>query len=251
MGHKVEIINFQPIPLVLEQLKLSDILLKRYIPREQPLAHIFLQALGAQINAIFTRNEVKQKKIISNFYEEVFNGSLLRKKVIIILSELKQECSKYDICLVGSDQVWNPDYLRRSNFAYLLPFKLRKTRKVAFSTSIAVDITRIPEDVVRLYKRTLPDFSFIFVREKSHAKWLSSLLKRDVYHTLDPTLLLDKRAFEELSKEVAIPYDRYVLVYNIHYTSLPLAEKIIEILQLPTIIYEKLPLFPLRKKNTY
>jgi hypothetical protein len=101
MGHKVKIINFQPIPLVLERLKLSDILLKRYIPREQPLAQIFLQALGAQINAIFIRNEVKQKKIISNFYEEVSNGSLLRKKVITILSALEQECSKYDICLVG------------------------------------------------------------------------------------------------------------------------------------------------------
>jgi hypothetical protein len=88
---------------------------------------------------------------------------------------------------------------------------------VAFSASIAVDITRIPEDIVRLYKRTLSDFSFISVREKSHAKWLSSLLKRDIYHTLDPTLLLDKRAFEELSKEVATPYDRYVLVYNILY----------------------------------
>jgi hypothetical protein len=149
---------------------------------------------------------------------------------------------------VGSDQVWNPNLLRLSDFAYLLPFKLRNTKKFAFSASIAVDVSSIPEGIIRLYKKTLPDFSFISVRERIHADWLSSLIKRKVYHTLDPTLLLDKRTFEKLSKETSIPHDQYVLIYNIHYSSLPLAEKIVETLQLPAIIYEKLPLFPLRKR---
>jgi len=250
MGYEVKIINFQPAPLVIWhwQLKLSDMLFRRYIPRERPLARTFFQALGVQINALFIRNEVRVKKVVRNFYEEVFGRTLLKEKTITSLSELKQECLKYDICLVGSDQVWNPNLLRLSDFAYLLPFKLRKTKKVAFSASIAVEVSSIPEDIIRLYKKTLPDFSFISVREKSHANWLSSLIKRKVYHTLDPTLLLDKRTFEKLSKETSIPRDRYVLIYNIHYSSLPLAEKIVETLQLPAIIYEKLPLFPLRKR---
>jgi hypothetical protein len=69
-----------------------------------------------------------------------------------------------------------------------------------------------------------------------------------VYHTLDPTLLLDKKTFDKLGKEIPIPYDQYVLLYNIHYSSLPLAEKIVETLQLPAIIYEKTPLFPLKRR---
>ena len=249
MGYEVKIINFQPAPLVIWQLELSDMLFRRYIPRERPLTRTFFQALGAQINALFIRNEVRIKKVVRNFYEEVFGRTLLKEKTITSLSELKQECLKYDICLVGSDQVWNPNFLRLSDFAYLLPFKLRKTKKFAFSASIAVDVSSIPEGIIRLYKKTLPDFSFISVREKIHADWLSSLIKRKVYHTLDPTLLLDKRTFEKLSKETSIPHDQYVLIYNIHYSSLPLAEKIVETLQLPAIIYEKLPLFPLKRRT--
>jgi hypothetical protein len=249
IGYKVKIINFQPVPLVISHLKLSELVIKRYIPREQSLVQTLLQALGAQINTLLIRNEIKERKIISNFFEEAFGESLLKEKIITNLGELKQECLKYDICLVGSDQVWNPNYLRLSDFAYLLPFKLRKTKKVAFSASIAVDISSITEDIIKLYKITLPDFSFISVREKSHKDWLSSLIKRKVHHTLDPTLLLDKKTFEKLSKETSIPHDQYVLIYNIHYSSLPLAERIVETLQLPAIIYEKLPLFPLKRRT--
>jgi len=146
---------------------------------------------------------------------------------------------KYDICLIGSDQVWNPRFLRFSDYAYLLPFNLEGVKKIAFSVSLGV--SSIPPAMVKLYKTAISDFSFISLRERTHLSALSSITGKRIYHTVDPTLLVGREFLETImnKKDVLLPYDEYILVYNLTLSMLPLAEKIVHMLKLPVIVYKR------------
>ncbi|MEN3052051.1 MAG: hypothetical protein ABC596_09605, partial [Candidatus Methanosuratincola petrocarbonis] len=103
-----------------------------------------------------------QEHIRSSEYD-AFRSKYLSTSSIFTtnLNELKQECDKYDACVVGSDQVWRADFLKLSGYAYLLPFKLKHI-KIAFSASVASDILAYPK-LSDLYKFALRDFSFVSI----------------------------------------------------------------------------------------
>ena len=106
--------------------------------------------------------------------------------------------------------------------------------------------------MLKCYKKTLSDFDFISLRERTHLSMLSSLTGRKIYHTLDPTLLVEKRSLETImNKNFPLPYYEYVLIFNLDCSMLPLAEKVTKILKLPAIIYNKPPLITYRSKIIY
>lgn len=121
-------------------------------------------------------------------------------------------CEQFDSCIVGSDQVWNPHFLELSNLAYLLPFELQNTVKIAYATSIAEELS--PHSMY-LFRKYLKSFSFISVREFSTAVELSKAIKRQVQFTLDPTFLLDEKDYEKISQkpDIELP-EKYILVYR-------------------------------------
>jgi hypothetical protein len=142
--------------------------------------------------------------------------------------------------------------LHYSDFAYLLPFKLKKTRKIAFSASLGINISSIPPSIIKLYRISLSDFSFISLREREQLSALSSLIEKEIHHTLDPTLLVDKEQLEiVMNRDMPLPYDRYVLVYNLDFAALPLAKKIAKTLKLPIIVYSRPPLLPIRRRLAF
>jgi len=130
------------------------------------------------------------------------------------LETLKEVCKTFDVCIVGSDQVWNPDFLRLCNFGYLLPFKLQDTAKVAYAASV---VEKIPYNLLKIFQKCLASFSEISVRESLTSAELSVLLKRRVYHVLDPILLLERSDYNKIMEEYCdnrLP-SNYVLIYNI------------------------------------
>jgi hypothetical protein len=215
-----------------------------------PLIKGIFSVAGEAVNYVLNfKDEMLKNGSFKNFRK---NFMKVHEKAINNIEELKQKCMEYDICLVGSDQVWNPKFLRYSHFAYLLPFKLDGTKKIAFSASIGVDAHSISPAMIKLYKTALSDFSFISLRERTHLSVLSSIIGRKIYHTLDPTLLVDRGSLEAIiDQDVSLPHDKYVLIYNIDFSMLPLAKKIVETLELPAIIYDKPPFLPITRKLTF
>lgn len=244
-GYNVEIINFLPNLHLLTHRQVKPWkLVRKYKIMKASVTKVIYSSIGEAINYI-TTFETRRNVLFDDFRTHFMKISL---KPINALGELREECSNYDICLVGSDQVWNPEYLNYSDFAYLLPFKLKK--KVAFSASIGVDT--LPPNYYRLYKNTLSDFNFISLREKTHLSMLSSLIGRKIYCTLDPTLLVKRECLETIaSRDVSLPYDKFVLVYNIDFSMLPIAERITNTLKLPAIVYSKPPLLPITRKLAF
>jgi len=237
MGYEAEIINFIPrLALLYSQVLKPSELAKKHLVESNAIFRGIRRVAIEPIRYICNLRGIMHKNALFNHFRKRFMQ--VSSKAIGNINELKQKCLEYDICLVGSDQVWNPDFLIHSDFAYLLPFRLGQVKKIAFSASIATE--DVPPAILKLYKATLSDFSFISLREKTHCRLLSLLLRRKVYSTLDPTLLVNRESYESImNKDMLLPYDKYVLVYNLRLSLLPLAKKVANIVKLPTIIYHK------------
>lgn len=100
----------------------------------------------------------------------------------------------YDIFITGSDQVWNMDWFFEP---YFLTFVPEGKRKVSYAASIGKN--ELTESQREFFKKVLEDFFAISVRERDTVELLTPLAGMDVKYTLDPTLLLDSKDWDEIS----------------------------------------------------
>ena len=120
-------------------------------------------------------------------------------------------CSKYrmDAFIVGSDQVWRPRF-SPNILNYFLDFTHGESvRRVSYAASFGIDqwegSALETVDVLPLIRQ----FDAISVREKSGIKLCRNVFGVYSDLVLDPTLLVDKRVYEELlfnMKPSSIPY---------------------------------------------
>lgn len=106
--------------------------------------------------------------------------------------------SKFDYFLVGSDQVWNPNY-GWLNSIDLLSFA-NKNKRIAFAASYGV--SEIPEENKGKTAKELKKFKAISVREDRGKEITEELTKRkDIETLVDPTMLLSAEGWSELAKK--------------------------------------------------
>ena len=105
----------------------------------------------------------------------------------------------YDVLLVGSDQVWNPKFCSKAHF---LPFDKKGRRKLAYAASISVP--NLTEKEKKIFKKWLPDFDYITVRENEGKQLLESFLDLKVETVLDPTLLLTADDWSKLVEPISL-----------------------------------------------
>lgn len=113
--------------------------------------------------------------------------------------------------VTGSDQVWNPYYL---NTFYMLDFVSDK-RKVAYGASVGVE--RIPESKTGPYKKWLPEYDAIGLREQAGIDALKAIVPNlNMQKVLDPTFLLDGQAWSAFAASSTEPLrirKPYILCY--------------------------------------
>lgn len=128
--------------------------------------------------------------------------------------------SKYDACIVGSDQVWNPSFNGSTPF-YMLEH-VAPAKRIAYAASFGV--AKIEEGLKWRYRTRLRDFAAISTREASGADVIGELglTRPDV--VLDPTMLADSeqwRAWLDADTKSVAKYkknaarfgEKYVLCY--------------------------------------
>lgn len=104
----------------------------------------------------------------------------------------------YDVLLVGSDQVWNPEVTGYLDDVFLLMFGKAK-RRVSYASSMGSH--RLNGYERSLFKKGLDMFTSISVREAYAKEQLQPLVDRNIKVVADPTLLMTK---EEWRNEFAI-----------------------------------------------
>lgn len=104
----------------------------------------------------------------------------------------------YKAVIVGSDQVWRPNYTRNCAMAYFLPFINDNTIKIAYAASFGTDTWLYSPDFIRtdIVKKLLKRFKSISVREDSGVAICKNIFNVQATHVLDPVLLIGDRLLE-------------------------------------------------------
>lgn len=147
----------------------------------------------------------RQKRNFDNFIHKYLN---LSQKCIDEI-ELSILSNSYDMIVVGSDLVWNPEMTEGINPIYYLQFvENEKIKKISYAASIG--LTSLSPDDLKIIGKFLDTFDYISVRENSAKKMLEQYSNKEIVHVLDPTLLTKAdewcRFMKPIRKKIRRPY---------------------------------------------
>lgn len=177
---------------------------------------IFLREL---IKKLGLKSHHRKELALNNFKKKQLNFSPLYSS----FSELQKEIwNKYDAIIVGSDQVWNPRFLKGDR-TFLLSFVPDNIRKLSIASSFAQK--ELPSEFISTYRECLSRLDAISVREQNGVNIINTQLSiaKDVFICLDPTLLLKKDEWKMFIPRSGFKKKRpYILVYMLKYAFDPL-----------------------------
>ena len=115
---------------------------------------------------------------------------------------------RYDYCVVGSDQIWNPN-IRYGSAADFLTY-VSQHKRIALAPSIGVSV--IPDQFHDLYRKYLNEMAFLSVREEKGAELIRKISGREAEVLVDPTLAITTEHWIELATEPVLkPENPYLL----------------------------------------
>ena len=158
-------------------------------------------------------NKIIKKKYYKNLENKSENFKEFLSKINLTEEEynkknLKELNQVYDNFIVGSDQIWNPNNI---DYTYFLDFVDENKNKIAYAPSFGVKQNEYPYQNNKL-KNLLNRFDYISVREEDGKYIIKKLINKSVKIVLDPTLLLEKKQWNEFVK-VDMNKTKYILCY--------------------------------------
>lgn len=124
--------------------------------------------------------------------------------------QLEAHGDRWDVCVLGSDQVWNPEIVAQDR-SFWLEFA-KNSYRASFASSFGT--TSIPDDYCTELTAALRGFRNIAVREPSAAKILSGVGK-PVTVTCDPVFLLSAPEWAELECKPREVPAHYMVLYTV------------------------------------
>ena len=147
-------------------------------------------------------------KNFANQYVKISDKSYTRENIA-------STNNKYDLFLVGSDQVWNMK-LTDGDYTYLLDFVEDNEKKISYAASFGYK--EIPEKYIEENKKLLNQFKVLNVREKQGKEILDVITEKESNITVDPTFLLTKEEWESLISDQGEKKKDYIFVYLPYYS---------------------------------
>lgn len=144
-------------------------------------------------------------------------------KESLVKDNIRSINGRYDMVLVGGDQVWNLT-LSHNDKNYFLGF-VENALKGAYAPSIGFDDW--PDEVKPEIKGYLEDFKFIGIREKQSALNVQKLTGKPVHWSLDPVFLLNKSEWSAVARTPKEKPGSYIMNYCLK-RDMPLFVKVIE-----------------------
>ncbi len=122
---------------------------------------------------------------------------------------LRRAADKYDMAVLGSDQVWNP--INSGSDFYTLNWLNDSTKRVAYAPSFGV--SEVPSLLRGHYKKFLSKFDHISVREKRGQVIVNDLIGKKVPVVCDPTLLFKSENWDDILPEKPVAEGKYIFCY--------------------------------------
>lgn len=174
----------------------------------QSKGRMYFSKLYEKLNLLYGKR-IKERR---NKFENFVKHYLVLTDEVNGFCEVSALAEKYDIVLLGSDQVWLPSSVVTD--VYTLGFvKSPYTVKVAYAPSFGIN--KIPDKYKDKYEEMLKSFNYVSVRETSGRNIVREITGIDCPVVADPVMMLSRTEWEE-----KIPYQkkcrfRYIFVYLI------------------------------------
>lgn len=132
-----------------------------------------------------SENDLKlTRQLCEEFRNNIPHTEVVNEDNLYMLNDI------FDVFIVGSDQVWNPKWMRD---VYLLKFAYKK--KLSYAASMArMDFSKYEQ---KQLGSAIQSFSWVSVRESDAVDYLNKEFGTNAEVVLDPTLLLDKSVWEQ------------------------------------------------------
>ena len=179
------------------------------------------------------REQRENKIVYQNLQESVNHLIHYTKRTIDNRKSLIDYCNKarFDVLIVGSDQVWRKSYgdtsfcnkfLPQKSFPNLKTFYLdfvedlnTRPRCISYAASLGVDYAEYNRKEIETLGSFLRVFDMVSVREESGISLIRDVYKwrDDVQQVLDPTLLLTKEDYIRLLNIPSTRTEPYLFYY--------------------------------------
>lgn len=110
------------------------------------------------------------------------------------LSDLPKFSKGLDAIIVGSDQVWRPEYCPDLAL-YFLSFASTNLKKISYAASLGTDDWRFNSEETARCGKLLRQFEAVSVREESAIGLIKEHMDVEAFQSCDPTLLLDAQDY--------------------------------------------------------
>ncbi|MCS5956377.1 polysaccharide pyruvyl transferase family protein [Klebsiella pneumoniae] len=189
-GHEPVTINYRKIKPVVHPIRLV-------------LSRIKQKIIEVRIVYPFSDEDIKK---ISKHHNKFINKHIKYTDAIYSVGELTDVINSggFNAVVVGSDQTWRPRYSPRID-SFFLDFlsENKKIKKIAYASSFGTDDWEFTNEQTAKFSKLLKEFHSVSVRENSAVTLSSEHLGVSPEHVLDPTLLLDRKVYLELIKDVS------------------------------------------------
>lgn len=192
MGHEVTIIDYRNQSIEDAYLPYTFSLLRLFHRKPWNILPYLLTTLS------YSKKRKKQyefsKSELSLSHRQYFVGDALEQ---------------FDIILIGSDQVWNPNFTGGFDTFYWGQFEHGNSKVVAWAASSKEKALNNSDR--KVIEALLGNFTAISVREQELKAFLSPISSQQIHVLPDPTLLLTKTEWKKLCHPVK--EKDYILVY--------------------------------------
>ncbi|WP_022767907.1 polysaccharide pyruvyl transferase family protein [Butyrivibrio sp. NC2007] len=197
LGFDVTVLNYKPV--------MDDVI---YPPKY----NLYYKKAVNKIDRLTHRN-VTMKYVLKRtqlICDEFVSHNIELSKPVQGISGLKKAADEFDVFICGSDQIWSMN--KKVNPAYYLEWVPDTKIKIAYAPSLPVhNLNKLKIDFL---KQALVNFAGISVREEETATALTAIIDKQVQSVLDPTLLVDKKLWENLLIDGSADNDEpYILCY--------------------------------------
>lgn len=167
-------------------------------------------APGNLLSALLCRQRNRALLAGKKGYDEFRKTQLGINGPEYLANDLDQLSASYDAVVVGSDQVWN---VRMYDFDEAFFLGWTKSKKIAYAPSLGVAHLSLSPDFETI-KQWLAEFHSLSAREEIGKKCLEEVTGRAVPKTLDPTLAIDSKIWDELAGDSPIIQGDYIFYYS-------------------------------------
>lgn len=164
-----------------------------------------------ELNRFATGNlrDIAFRSVQQNKFREFHDANLCTRYDLPYLEDIADE---YDYFVVGSDQVWNPDFEFPGRFLDFAP----REKRIAYAASIAMP--ELPPQVTQYYREKISEMPHVSIREREGVDLVERLTGKRPIHVLDPVFLLTADEWRKVAKPPAwlkrkIYSNGYLLTY--------------------------------------